>query len=444
MIKLINLLVLIFLSNAMFGQTSFSLTEALNYAVSNNTEIKNSQLNLLVAEEKIKESISSGLPKIYGTLGFQNFIDIPTTVLPANTFNPSAPEGELIGLQFGTSINASGTIRMDQLIFSATYISGLKAAKSYKNLMGILVEKTKLELLEMTTNAYYSVLIFKNSHAILKQSLEKLESIQQETKSLVIEGLIEEINIDQINLLVLQLKNQLSELEIQELNTQGVLKLIMGYPQDSVLLLSDELNQFFLQDWKLNDVIANPQESIDYKILQESVRLNALYVKMNKATWLPSLSGYFSHQQIALRNEFNLFSNNYPWYPSTFWGIKVNVPIFDSREQSAKTNQAKLELEKTKNSILNKENSIKQEIHQAVAEYNINRLNLKNIQENLLLAEKILKNTLIKYKEGFTSGLEVTQAQNQALIAQNQLLQSNFKMLLSKVKLDKLLNKLSL
>ena len=76
MIKLINLLVLIFLSNAMFGQTSFSLTEALNYAVSNNTEIKNSQLNLLVAEEKIKESISSGLPKIYGTLGFQNYIDM--------------------------------------------------------------------------------------------------------------------------------------------------------------------------------------------------------------------------------------------------------------------------------------------------------------------------------------------------------------------------------
>jgi len=55
-----------------------------------------------------------------------------------------------------------------------------------------------------------------------------------------------------------------------------------------------------------------------------------------------------------------------------------------------------------------------------------------------------LDNTLIKFKEGLASSMEVAQAQNQELLAQNQYLQSNFKLLISKLKLDKLQNKISL
>ena len=178
----------------------------MKYAVENNNDFKNSKVDLLIADERIRESVSSGLPKINGDLGYQNYIDIPTTVLPANAFNPNAPADQLIGLQFGTSINASGTIRLDQLIFSATYISGLKAAKAYKNLMGIIAEKAKVELLSLTTNAYFSSLIFTENQEILTASLDKLQSIQSETKSLVKEGMIAQINEDQIDLLVLQLE----------------------------------------------------------------------------------------------------------------------------------------------------------------------------------------------------------------------------------------------
>ena len=336
---------------SIFSQTTFNLNAALKYAVENNNDFKNSKVDLLIADERIRESVSSGLPKINGDLGYQNYIDIPTTVLPANAFNPNAPADQLIGLQFGTSINASGTIRLDQLIFSATYVSGLKAAKVYKNLMGIIVEKAKVELLSLTTNAYFSSLIFTENQEILTASLDKLQSIQSETKSLVKEGMIAQINEDQIDLLVLQLENRLSEMELLEKNAVSTLKFIMGYPQDSAITLSDKLSNYLIDEWGLENLNINASESIDYKIQLENVKLNSLNVKMNQATGIPSLSGFFSHQQIALRNEFNLLDSNQPWYPATFWGIRVNVPIFDSREQAAKTNQSKLELEKAKNSL---------------------------------------------------------------------------------------------
>ncbi len=442
--KIIFFLLFILILPPVLSQATFSLKETLNYTIENNNDFKNAKIDLLIADEKVKESVSSGLPKIKGSLGFQNYVDIPTTVLPANTFNPSAPSGDLIGLQFGTSINASGAIRLDQLIFSATYISGLKAAKAYKSLVLIVLEKSKIELLTLTTNAYYSALIFKNSFELLNQSLEKLKAIQQETNSMVNEGLLEKINEDQINLLVLQLKNQLSEMKIMEENALSSLKFIMGFPQDSSIVLKDELGVFLLDDWNLNTVNNNPKESIDYKIQSENVKLNMLNVKMNKASSIPSLSGYFSHQQIALRNEFDLLNTSQPWYPSTFWGVTVNVPIFDSKEQAAKTNQSKLELEKAKNSLIHVVNDLKYQLSQAINEYNINLLAHKNNQENLFLSQKILNNTLIKFKEGVGSSMELAQAQNQELLAQNQLLQSNFKLLISKLKLDKLQNKITL
>ena len=429
---------------SIFSQTTFNLNAALKYAVENNNDFKNSKVDLLIADERIRESVSSGLPKINGDLGYQNYIDIPTTVLPANAFNPNAPADQLIGLQFGTSINASGTIRLDQLIFSATYISGLKAAKAYKNLMGIIVEKAKVELLSLTTNAYFSSLIFTENQEILTASLGKLQSIQSETKSLVKEGMIAQINEDQIDLLVLQLENRLSEMELLEKNAVSTLKFIMGYPQDSAITLSDKLSNYLLDEWGLENLNINASESIDYKIQLENVKLNSLNVKMNQATGIPSLSGFFSHQQIALRNEFNLLDSNQPWYPATFWGIRVNVPIFDSREQAAKTNQSKLELEKAKNSLVNVENNHKYEVSQAINEYNINLLAYKNNKENLKLSQKILSNTLIKFKEGVASSTDVAQAQNQELTAQSQFLQTNFNLLISKLKLDKLQNKINL
>ena len=429
---------------SIFSQTTFNLNAALKYAVENNNDFKNSKVDLLIADERIRESVSSGLPKINGDLGYQNYIDIPTTVLPANAFNPNAPADQLIGLQFGTSINASGTIRLDQLIFSATYISGLKAAKAYKNLMGIIVEKAKVELLSLTTNAYFSSLIFTENQEILTASLDKLQSIQSETKSLVKEGMIAQINEDQIDLLVLQLENRLSEMELLEKNAVSTLKFVMGYPQDSAIKLSDKLSNYLLDEWGLENLNINASESIDYKIQLENVKLNSLNVKMNQATGIPSLSGFFSHQQIALRNEFNLLDSNQPWYPAIFWGIRVNVPIFDSREQAAKTNQSKLELEKAKNSLVNVENNHKYEVSQAINEYNINLLAYKNNKENLKLSQKILSNTLIKFKEGVASSTDVAQAQNQELTAQSQFLQTNFNLLISKLKLDKLQNKINL
>ena len=432
----------LFICSNVIAQKSFSIDEAISYATSNNIDYKNAQLDLEIADQRVAESVSSGLPKIKGSFGFQNYIDIPVTVIPASVFNSQADPNDFQEAQFGTSINSTAGIRLDQLIFSATYIAGLKAAKVYRVLTEKLTQKSLLDTKEKVIAAYYSCLIFEESKRNLSLSLENLNTIQSETSILVKEGLIEAINEDQINLLYLSMENQIAQLDLQTKNAISVLKYVIGYPQDSILTLSEKLSSIENTFLNLENLQVSVEELLDYQILNQNRALSLLTHKMNTVSSIPSISGFFSHQQNALRNEFNLFSSKQRWYPTTFWGINVSIPIFTSGESLSITKQSKLNLKKAENTLAMVKEGLIQQMSQATKEYSIAKIALENDLENLSLSKKILSNTSTKFKEGLKSGLELAQAQNQEVSAQNKLTQSKFNLLLAKLQLEKLMNKL--
>ena len=59
---------------SLIGQESYSLKQAKDYAIQNNIQVKNSLLDVEIAQQKIKETTATGLPKISGSVAFQNFL----------------------------------------------------------------------------------------------------------------------------------------------------------------------------------------------------------------------------------------------------------------------------------------------------------------------------------------------------------------------------------
>ena len=145
--------------------------DLFKYALENSPTLKNRNLDVDMAEQQIKQALTSGYPKINGSLSFQNFIDIPTTVVPAAAFNPMAPTDELLGLQFGTDYNANYSLQLDQLIFSFSYLYGVQTAKSYKRLTELIKLKSYDDLLyEIKIAVGNHVFITKNK-ALVKENL---------------------------------------------------------------------------------------------------------------------------------------------------------------------------------------------------------------------------------------------------------------------------------
>jgi len=139
---------------------------------------------------------------------------------------------------------------------------------------------------------------------------------------------------------------------------------------------------------------------------------------------------------MAIVIRLNFFKSSQKWYGYSFAGVTMSVPVFSSLRRSAKTQQAKLEYEKSKVDLLESKKTILIELDNANSEYQFALNSYNNSVESLRLAEKIEKKNQIKFLEGLISGLDLRQAQLQLYSIQNQLLQSMVEVITKKINLE--------
>ncbi|GAB4250666.1 MAG: TolC family protein [Vicingaceae bacterium] len=442
--KVINTL-LVFAASINLGLSqdstqTFTLEQAQAYALEHNYEYVNKEKDVLIAKRKVWETTAIGLPQVNAQADFKNFLDIPTTVVPANAFNPMAPAGELVGLKFGTDYNTTATLSVSQLVFDGSYIVGLQASKTYRDLSAIQLQKSLVEVKEDVAQAYYTVLLAEENLKILDSSLTKVMSLLDETQKIFEQGLVEEQNVDQLKLTKQNIENTLQNAKNQYQLAKNMLKFKIGYPINNPIVLVDKKEKFTKDlSFQIQDTF-NPSASLDYKLALTNEHLMKLNWRKEKYSFLPSISAFFSHQQQNLSNDFEIFNSGTTWYPATLWGVTVKLPIITSGMRLAKMSQAKLDFQKAQTqteqaeqALMLKYQSLKADLENAYKTY-------LNEKENLKLAEKIQRNTTLKYKEGMASSMDLTQAQNQYLTTEGRYIQSLLNVMIKQSELNKLLN----
>src|SRR3954465_5696049 len=65
---------------------NFTLADCINYAYQHQDSVLNAGLDLKSAEYHVKETIGQGLPQINATGTFQDYLKIPTSLLPGEFF----------------------------------------------------------------------------------------------------------------------------------------------------------------------------------------------------------------------------------------------------------------------------------------------------------------------------------------------------------------------
>ena len=111
---------------------SFSLQKSIEFALQNQKDIKNALIDEQIAQKKVNEIAGIGLPQINSSFDLKEFIEIPTSLIPAEIFG-GAP-GTYAAVKFGTKYNSTAGIDASQLLFSGEYFLGLKASKVYVEL----------------------------------------------------------------------------------------------------------------------------------------------------------------------------------------------------------------------------------------------------------------------------------------------------------------------
>ena len=439
--KIASILIINLLFFTVSSQTnSFSLESAVAFALKNNNLSKNASSDLKIAQAKKWETIATGLPQISAFLDYANNIKQPISLVPAEFFGGT--KGEFAEISFGTKQTFDGTATLNQLLFDGSYIVGLSSIKLYLEIADNAKTKTDQEVKRAVISAYGNVLVSQERIKFLEENLDNIKGTLNEVRKLYENGMTELENVEQLTITYSSLENSLNYSKKIGKTSKNILKIVMGIPISENITLSENLNELTIKkiDINLIDKPFSIENNIDFVIASNSKKSQETLLRLEKSRALPTLSAYIQGTYKGNSESFNFLNSSQRWYGSSLAGVTMSIPVFSSLRRSAKTQQAKIEVEKAKEDLKQTEQRIKVELENAQSNYQFAIKNFQNAQKNLELAKRIEKKNEIKFYEGLVSSFELRQAQNQLYTIQNELLQSMLEVINKKTNLEIIIN----
>ncbi|EHP45475.1 TolC family protein [Odoribacter laneus] len=400
-----------------------SLRKAIEYAVEHNKQLQVSRKDIDLYRQKVRESVSQGLPQVNGSL------DYSTNFGYKMNFGGSA-----IKMKDQSNVGAT----LSQLIFSGQWILGIQTSKIAEQIANQQVNITELDIKENIFNTYYAILVSERLRDIIKQNLENMDQIYQHTKNMYDAGTVEITDVDQIRINVGQLKNNLLALDRNVEVNYNLLRLQLGLQAENPVRLTDPLESFLGQEdyvklaVKQFEINNNPE----FQLMQTQEELSKKMVGLQKWTFAPTITGTYSYNYKLLKPDFDMS-------PKHSAVISMDIPIFSGLQRKAQLEQAKIELEQTslnksllEDQLYVNEKQYKYELKNATENYYLQK-------ENIQVAKRVLENIQRKYEFGAVSSLDLTQANNNYLEAENNYTNACLTLLQAETQLERLYNNLT-
>lgn len=413
---------------------SFTLQEAIDFALANNRSVLNAQRDVEAAKQQKWETIASGLPQLSGNIDYQNNIK---QQFPGIDF-----DGDGI-VDFGAKQSMTVGAVLNQKIFDGSYIVGLQSAKVFLEISKNAKQKTDLQIREAVVNAYGNVLLSEESLDIINSNITILQKNVDETTKIFENGLEEEESVEQLKITLSGVKSQLNNTKRLKLIAYQMLNITLGIDVNTPLNLTDDLESLTAQNMNLELLTASETitDNIDYKIAANDKISKELLVDLERSKALPTLNAFLNGAYIGNNEKFQFTTRNQTWVGTAAFGATLSIPIFSSGMRSASTQRARINLEKAESNLIETEQQLRLEIASAKSDYELAIEEYSNKKENLNLAERIEAKNQTKFFEGVGSSFELRQAQTQLYAAQQEFLQAMLNVINNKAELETVLNK---
>ncbi|MEO8773268.1 MAG: TolC family protein, partial [Gelidibacter sp.] len=283
-----------FLAFSQEAPTSFSLQEAIDFALQNNRKSINAQKDIKAAKAQKWETTASGLPQLSATVDYQNFLKQQVQLLPSEFFGGNP--GEFAEVVFGTKQNMYATATLSQKVFDGSYIVALQSAKVFLEISNNAKIKTDLEVRKAVINAYGNVLLAEESIHILNRNLEVLRKNLNETTKIFENGLGEEESVEQLQITLVGIESNLNNVTRMKTLAYQMLNMTLGLDINRQTILSDDLERLSKENMSLSllETEADVENTIDYQIAENDKVAKGLMLKLEKSKALPTLNAFIN------------------------------------------------------------------------------------------------------------------------------------------------------
>lgn len=425
------------LTGPLRGQTK--LAELIAFALEHSTEIK--KVNLQVEESGYmrKEIHGQGFPQVEATSNY-SMMGLPEITI-SDKLGQIIPQDLMPLLQqlsnVGALYTASAGVQVTQLIYSQSYLVGVKTARKSVELYELLRNKTREDVIEEVANSYYQALALMVQLNTIDKSLKNLKDMYRIVDLSYRNDMIRENDVNRLKIAITNLevnRQTVSNVIAIQLN---YLKVLAGMPSDMTVepdtsLMNSEIKSLS-SSFSVDNVPA-------YQVLLKQSEINGNQIMLAKSKYLPVLAAYgqFNFSSYNTSPGISRFSN-----VNTF-GARLSIPVFSSGVNQSKVKQTILRKEQTDETILKTKELLSIGYSNALSEYET-AVSLLDVQkENRNLALKVYHQTSAQFREGMSSMADVLNVNSDYIQAENSYNQQILKCRFSEIKMLKSAGNLNL
>lgn len=416
---------------------SFSVKQAVDYAVKNSAQVKNALLGIQIQQQTNREITAAALPNVSGNVGINYFPAVPIQSFP--NFIAQATYGVLVDeavkngqgqpivapndfgfiqAAFGTKYTASVGASLSQLLFDGQVFIGLQARKASIEYVTKVAEVTQEQIKTNIYKIYYQIQVGRQQITSIDANIARFDTLLRNTREIYKNGFAEKLDVSKAEVTLTNLRTERLRVENQLQAGLLGLKLLMGMPATSELALTDSLSAEDLKDNVVDDTYSYDARK-EFQQIVLAKKLGEYNIKRYRLSKLPTIALTANYSKNAQRNKFDFFNFSEKWFSSSLIGINISVPIFEGFAKEARIKKAQLELQQTENNLENLKLAIDNQVETA-------RINMRSAlasmdfqQRNMQLATEVYDQTRKKYEQGLGSNIEITNAQAELRIAQN-------------------------
>lgn len=403
--RLVLLIILLASVSTMWGAPKqLTLNEAIELAVKQNKKIASAKLALQKSDAQVTEAFSGALPSLDISAQYNRNVQAPVFFIP-NFQDPSAGV-QAIRVALNNTYSVSATV--SQILFNSAVFTGIGTSKIYTRVTEEQLNAAVSEVVAETKKTFYGALLAKEYVKIAETSLGNANELYRNIDALFKEGLVAEYDQIRAQVLIDNLKPQVT---ISKTGYEIAVTALQTYLS---LPMSDEIEPVGNLDGGDFTVPSEQQaferamaENRDVKALRSQLEVLRDIVTINRSGYYPTLAAFGTWQNQGQSDNFSGFLSA----SSTIVGVNFSMNLFNGLKTNAKVEQAQVDVQNLQNQISQVEDGIRLQVRSLISRLNSAKLRVDAQVSTVRQAQRGYDIAQIRYKEGTGSLLEINDAE---------------------------------
>jgi outer membrane protein len=332
---------------------------------------------------------------------------------------------------------ASAGLTVSQLLYSKSYLTGIKQVKTAEDLYNTMLQKTEEDVIHDVSSNYYQILMNYSNLKILNENIQNLERIYNILKLKYENDFVKQTDVSRLKVTLTNLKTQRETLNNGIQIQQRILKIISGIPVEKDMVLDTAIvGRMEYQKPVMAEFVMEILP--EFQLLKKQNELAGLQIESDKAVYYPNLVafGQFNYASYATEFKFNKFSD------MNTIGLKATIPIFSSGMRKNRVKQAQLKFDQNQEDFNLTKKYLETSYQNATNSLLSSWSNLQDQQENKALANQVYGQVKLQFDEGMASLTDLLNVETSLLEAENLFNQQLLKYKLAEIELLKATGKL--